>query len=359
MRFKDQKTSGPASGLRRRITNDNCNGFALIELLAATAIIAVLIALLLPVIQRAREEYARKMAADNLRALLVASNEYFQVTGSYPRQLADLSEYCSANPGSCQLSAELLSGRAGGYAYDFDADGDVDGADFLAVAEPEFPGITGSVTLTIDRNGVITSTPTPGADAAREQAFDDLLGRAADTAAQLLKLDPNAISEVRGYVGMTTVNAGTLASVFDTLDADKDGEVSISEVMAIDNTLGSFSPTLKGFLDALYRDLKWDSLSNEDRQAIAVGMSELDTSQPLLLSYDGLGNLTSILINWGDGNAEALIAKLEAAEAAEAIGDLKGKSKALKQYRNLVKAERGRSLTRAEANILITISNTL
>ena len=36
----------------------------------------------------------------------------------------------------------------------------------LVVAEPEFPGITGGVTLTINTNGIITNATTPGADAA-------------------------------------------------------------------------------------------------------------------------------------------------------------------------------------------------
>jgi prepilin-type N-terminal cleavage/methylation domain-containing protein len=356
MRFKDQKTSALKSDLRKQAANNRSDGFTLIELLVVIATIAILIGMLLPVIQKAREEYAANMATENLKALLVASDEYFIRTGGRALDLNDLFVFCAANPGSCSLNQELLDGRAGGYVYIVVGAADTG---YRIEAEPEFPGITGSVTLTIDQNGVITSTPTPGADAARQQAFDSLLGRAADTAAQLLKLDPNATSEVRGYLGATTLNSGTLASVFDTLDTDEDGLVSISEVSGADNTLGSFSPNLKGFTDTVFRDLKWDSLSEQDRQAIAVGMSELDTTEPLLFSYDGLGNLTSVLINWGDGNADALIAKLEAAEAAEASGDLKAKSKALKQYRNLVKAEKGKSLTRANTNTLIAISNTL
>jgi hypothetical protein len=52
-------------------------------------------------------------------------------------------------------------------------------------------------------------------------------------------------------------------------------------------------------------------------------------------------------------------AQLDAAEAAEARGDQRRKDKALKQYRELVKAEIGRSLTRSNANTLIAISYTL
>jgi hypothetical protein len=87
-----------------------------------------------------------------------------------------------------------------------------------------------------------------------------------------------------------------------------------------------------------------------------VGDVNGDTA--LLFSYDGLGRITATYT----GNAIALsgmLAKLEAAEAAEARGNLAGKAMALQKYRNKVKAERGRSLTRAEANTLLAISKTL
>src|SRR6185503_3885586 len=89
----------------------------------------------------------------------------------------------------------VTTGRAEGYAFDFDGDGDVDGADFLVVAEPEFPGITGSVTLTINLNGMITASPTPGADAARERMFDNIRAKAAETVVNLLNLNPTVITQ--------------------------------------------------------------------------------------------------------------------------------------------------------------------
>jgi YD repeat-containing protein len=172
-------------------------------------------------------------------------------------------------------------------------------------------------------------------------------------------MDPRASSEIRDYTGATTVNPGTLATVFGLVDADYDGTAYIREVRDYGNTPGPFSSTTHGFFAAVYRDLKWDSLSEQDQQAIGVTLADLDTTQPLQFTYDGLGDLTRIVINWGDGDAQPLIAQLEAAEVAEASGDLRRKDKALKQYRKLVKAEIGRSLTRSNANMLIAISNTL
>lgn len=90
-------------------------------------------------------------------------------------------------------------------------------------------------------------------------------------------------------------------------------------------------------------------------------MAELDTTQPPLFTYDTLGRLTTLLVD-GTSNTllvAELLAKLDAAEAAEASGKEGKKAKALRQYRQLVKTARGQALTQTNANILLTISNTL
>src|SRR5262245_28691066 len=51
-------------------------GFALVDLLVVMAIIAILVALLVPAIQRARESAARAQCANNLRQLGLAAQSY-------------------------------------------------------------------------------------------------------------------------------------------------------------------------------------------------------------------------------------------------------------------------------------------
>lgn len=361
-RFNQRRINPVEGESQQPKTNANCYGFTLIELLAAIAIIAVLIGLLLPVIQTRREEYASSRATQNVTAIILASNEYFIRLGSYPNSISELFQFCSATPGACSLDPQLASGRSGGYSYDFNNDSDVDGADFLIVAEPEFPGITGSITHTYDSDlALITSTPTPGADEARQQAFNDILVSGARAVVDLLAMHPDATSEVRAYTGSTTVNAGTLNS----LDTNHDGDVNINEVVAADNTLGSFSPAVSGFLDAVYRDLKWDDLSEQDREAVRVATGDVNgDASAALFSYDGLAELTRMLfISAQDGTSNTILmqltARLEEAEAAEAAGNQKGKAKALKKYRKLVKSQRGQTFTRANGNMLITLSDTL
>ena len=345
------------SGIQNVIKN--CCGFTLIELLVLISIVAVLIALLLPALQRKREEYAANKATQNLMAGIVASNEYFMRRGSYPNTLAELVQFCGTNPGSCSLDPQLASGRMGGYIFTLTKMG----AGTLEIeAEPESPGLTGSVTLTIDQTGMLTSMPTPGSDDARKRAFDNILASGAKTAVDLLALDSTgaATSQVRAYTGGTTINAGTLTNVFRSGDANGDGRIDVSDCTAFLTTDPS-SPTyvpLRAFKDAISRELRLDTLDTQASHDIAVTMADLDTTQPSLFSYDDLQQLTRIVFNGGAG-ADTLAAKLQAAEDAEASGNLNRKAKALKQYKQLVKAQRGISLTGTDANTLIALANCL
>ena len=92
--------------------------------------------------------------------------------------------------------------------------------------------------------------------------------------------------------------------------------------------------------------------SPDVKASIGVQLSDLQgdpTAQ--FFSYSGLCDLTRMYVN-KEGVANAMCAKLSAAEAAETRGDYEARNGALGAYLNQVAAQTGKALTRRSATIL-------
>jgi prepilin-type N-terminal cleavage/methylation domain-containing protein/prepilin-type processing-associated H-X9-DG protein len=83
---------------RSRHAHADCSGFSLVELLVVIAIMGVLISLLLPAIQAARESARRTQCMNNLKQISLATSNFESANKKLPRSaVTDFQEYFQSN----------------------------------------------------------------------------------------------------------------------------------------------------------------------------------------------------------------------------------------------------------------------
>jgi len=303
-------------------------GFTLIELLVMMSTTAILIGLLIPAVQSAREDANKSRCQNNLKQLGLATIAFHDSTGEFPPTLAKV-----------QAAAGLpQSGYVGGYKalYHADANG------WTMTMEP-VPGITGSETAYASGNArgeiSVVWKPTPGALEGREAMFAAVRGAGAGMVGDLVSLTGS--NDDREWLGgKFAEKANSQIGLQDAFDAYKgaDGKVSFQSIHSAGANYvlgdGSVRFLKSGVIGPIWNAMQLGAYGEDWQSLPGVSLTQIDGKAPGTVRPASRTMLRGLTIMYTTTSTalQELLDLLAQADAASKLGDFVGVKNAKTKY---------------------------
>jgi type II secretory pathway pseudopilin PulG len=337
--------------------------------LVVIAIIAILIGLLLPAVQKVRQAAKRIQSTSDLRELRSAMNDVFDRDGDYPLDITDM-----------RLLPFLSEGLAERYNYSINVDHQHNWSYYIISVRPGTKGQKSTWDFRIAAGLDVNPVTYPLAN----DSFVDQ-GVSIDPPGNVVYSElkrtgvtiylANDTDHTTSYwwpwgdksppkqpktsynlsLALMTVRAAEIVrptledhpELLPLVRAYMQNPANVAQVLQQFN-VGWFEP----FSDLL-------NLGDGERQILSdLDLTNLPGDPAFLFSYESLRMLSTVYSN-SNGVTDGLTAKLDAAEAAEKKGDMNAKAGQLKAFRNQVQAQTGKALNEMQARTILAILGTL